>query len=74
MSFENQNSRDNGHKNQPTHIVKKREGHGKKATYERIGAAWLNEEDGSVYVRVHGTQIIDGGFTCYPIEDRGASQ
>ncbi|MEM7172474.1 MAG: hypothetical protein AAF530_20065 [Pseudomonadota bacterium] len=71
MTYENQNDRGNGgEKNQPTHIVKKREGYGKKATYERIGVAWENIEDGSLYVRVYGTQIISGGFTCYPIEER----
>jgi hypothetical protein len=63
-----QTARD-GDKNKPTHIVKQRHGTGKSASYERIGVAWLGEEDGSLYVRLHGTQIISGGFTCYELED-----
>ncbi|MAT94100.1 MAG: hypothetical protein CME59_16080 [Halioglobus sp.] len=43
--------------NLPTHIAKVRHGHGKQATYERIGAAWVNEK-GGIYVKLHGTQIL----------------
>jgi hypothetical protein len=42
--------------------------YGKKATHERIGAAWLSE-DGSVYVKLAGTQIVDRGFTLYAVEE-----
>jgi len=59
--------RQNGN-NQPNFYAKIRHGFGKKATYERIGAAWLNE-DGSVYVKPYGTQVIGQGFTLYPVED-----
>ena len=59
---------ENGSKNKPTHVVKTRDGQGKKATYERIGVAWHNAETGALYVRLHGTQIISEGFTLYPIE------
>ena len=41
----------------PTHVAKVRHGWGKKATYERIGVAWLNE-DGSLYVKLAGTQLV----------------
>ncbi len=51
MSNENQNDRSNGESNKPTHVVKQREGYGKKASYERIGVAWENDEDGSLYIR-----------------------
>lgn len=70
MTYQNQNDRDsgNGETNKPTHVAKVRNGYGKKATYERIGVAWANDKDNSLYVRVFGTQIIEGGFTCYPIE------
>lgn len=55
----------------PTHIAKVRKGTGDRATYERIGVAWA-KEDGSVYVRLYGTQIIASGFALYPAEDGGA--
>lgn len=58
----------NGQANRPTMIVKQRVGFGKKATYERIGVAWTND-DGSLYVKVHGTQVLSGGFVLYPIEN-----
>lgn len=75
MTYRNQNDRSGeGEKNQPSHVVKARIGTGKNATYERIGVAWENDQDGSLYIRVHGTQIISGGFTCYPIEDQGGAR
>jgi hypothetical protein len=52
--------------NQPKFVVKMRDGYGKNATYERIGVAWENE-DGSLYVKLHGTQIIERGFTLYAL-------
>lgn len=52
----------------PAMIAKQRVGKGKYATYERIGVAWLND-DGSLYVKVHGTQVITGGFNLYPISE-----
>lgn len=55
--------------NQPTHLVKVRHGHGKKASYERIGVAWENRETGSFWVKLHGTQIVSEGFSIYPIEE-----
>lgn len=61
---------ENGSTNKPTHLVKVREGHGKKATYERIGVAWYNVDNDSFYVRLHGTQIVSNGFSLYPIEER----
>ncbi|QYZ64669.1 MAG: hypothetical protein HPY30_00875 [Gammaproteobacteria bacterium (ex Lamellibrachia satsuma)] len=63
----NQQSTDNTQAkgNQPTHVAKVRHGHGKGATYERIGVAWVNEE-GAVYVKLHGTQIVSA-FTLYEL-------
>lgn len=55
--------------NRPTHVVKLRHGTGKAAHWERIGAAWLGDK-GSIYVKLHGTQIIADGFTLYPVTDR----
>lgn len=75
MTYESQNDRSSEREsNKPTHVVKVRNGTGKKASYDRIGVAWENDQDGSLYVRVHGTQIISGGFTCYPIEDQGGAR
>ena len=64
-----------GDKNQPTHLVKVRHGQGKGAHYERIGVAWENPQTGSLYVKLHGVQIVDQGFSLYPIDqadERGA--
>ncbi|WP_035484551.1 hypothetical protein [Geminicoccus roseus] len=52
----------------PTHLAKIRRVEGRKTTFERIGAAWL-AEDGSVYVKLHGTQIVTDGFNLYPVDD-----
>ena len=57
-------SRQNGDAKLPKFVVKMRDGYGKHATYERIGVAWENE-DGSLYVKLHGTQIVERGFTLY---------
>ena len=52
--------------NLPKYAVKVRDGRGRNATYDRIGVAWDNK-DGSIYVKLHGTQVIDRGFTLYEI-------
>lgn len=57
--------------NPPTHIAKVRNGQGDGATFERIGVAWA-KDDGSIFVRVYGTQIVTGGFALYPAEEGGA--
>lgn len=49
----------------PTHVAKVRHGYGKNASYERIGVAW-SKEDGSLYIKLHGTQIV-GAFTLYEL-------
>ncbi len=56
-------------KAQPTHLAKIRHGKGDNASYERLGAAWVDEDTGSVFVKLHGTQIISEPFVLYPIED-----
>lgn len=56
----------NGKSKLPTHNATTRTGHGKQATYERIGVAWKND-DGSYYVKLHGTQVVSQ-FTLYPIK------
>ena len=66
--MENQTEQQEGG-NQPTHFVNVRHGYGKQATFERIGAAWLNQETGTIWVKLHGKQIIEDGFSLYPIKE-----
>ena len=63
---QNTQTRETGRGNRPTHVAKVRIGRGKNASYDQIGVAWENE-DGSVYVKLHGTQIIESGFTLYEL-------
>ena len=49
----------------PSHVAKVRNGYGKKASYERIGVAWKNE-DGSLYIKLNGTQVVSA-FTLYEL-------
>ena len=60
--------RQNGN-DKPNCYAKVRHGFGKKATYERIGAAWQTE-DGSIYVKLAGTQVVEQGLTLYEVEDK----
>ena len=61
------NARSNGKAPKlPTHVAKVRHGYGKKATYERIGVAWRND-DGSLYVKLSGTQVVSA-LTLYELE------
>ncbi len=41
----------------PDMIAKVKEGHGKNVNFETIGACWTRE-DGSIYFKPYGTQII----------------
>jgi hypothetical protein len=54
--------------NRPTHIVRKKMGRGKNADFETLGAAW-DRGDGSLYIKLHGTQIVEGGFYVFPAKD-----
>ena len=54
--------------NKPDFYAKVRHGFGKKASYERIGAAWRTE-DGAIYVKLAGTQVVSQGFTLYAVDD-----
>src|SRR6202521_3846955 len=62
------NARSNAKTRQPTHVAKVRHGFGKKATYERIGVAWRND-DGSLYVKLSGTQVVSA-LTLYELKDK----
>ena len=54
--------------NRPTHTVRKKIGTGKKAEFETLGAAW-DRKDGSFYIKLYGTQIVEGGFYVFPAKD-----
>ena len=62
------NARSNDKPKLPTHIAKVRHGYGKKATYERIGVAWRND-DGSLYLKLSGTQVVSA-LTLYELKDK----
>lgn len=49
----------------PTHTLRKKVGYGKQTVFETIGVAWEREE-GGLYIKPYGTQIIDGGFYAFP--------
>src|SRR5690242_9440599 len=51
----------------PTHVAKVRHGWGKKATYERIGVLFTND-DGSFYLKLYGKQLVDTGVYLYKLE------
>jgi hypothetical protein len=64
---ETEQTRSNNEAKLPKYVVKMRDGYGKNATYERIGVAWEND-DGSLYVKLHGRQIVERGFTLYAMQ------
>lgn len=72
QSTETGNARSNGKAKLPTHVAKVRHGFGKKATYERIGVAWRND-DGSLYVKLSGTQVVSA-LTLYELEDKDQAE
>jgi len=51
----------------PTHTLRKKVGYGKQTSFENIGVAWARE-DGGLYIKLHGTQIIDSGFYAFQNE------
>ena len=71
QTTETANARSNGKAKLPTHVAKVRHGYGKKATYERIGVAWRND-DGSLYVKLSGTQVVSA-LTLYELADKEAA-
>lgn len=60
-------TRENGKSKLPTHVAKVRNGYGKKATYERIGVAWVNDEHPPEFVEKGGNVIV---FTKNPHQGR----
>ena len=62
-------ARGNSEPKLPTHVAKVRHGWGKKATYERIGVLFSND-DGSFYLKLYGKQIVESGVYLYEIKDK----
>ena len=49
----------------PDLIAKTKEGSGKNASFDRVGAAWTRE-DGSIYLKLHGTQVVNTPIYLFP--------
>ena len=64
------NAPQNGNGNKPTHSIRKRSGTGRKAEFETLGVAW-QRDDGGLYIKLYGTQIVEGGFYAFPISTEG---
>lgn len=68
----NTNTATDGNAKTPDFVAKQRLGYGRRTVWERVGVAWQNE-DGSVYLRLHGTQILSGGITLYRRDETEAA-
>ncbi len=55
----------------PTHAVKVKHENGSSANYEQIGVAWENE-NGGLFVKFYGTQVIAKPVSIFPINREGA--
>lgn len=62
-------------KSPPTHNICRKYWNGKRTEFETLGVAWARD-DGGLYIKLHGKQIIDSGFYAFPIKDNtsGAGQ
>lgn len=69
---QNASTNRSGKKNPPTHVAKTRTGSGQNASFERVGAAWLNE-DGSFYIKLYGTQVVSA-ISLYPLNTEGPDE
>jgi hypothetical protein len=59
--------------NRPTHIVRQKSGYGKNTSFETLGVAW-SREDGSLYIKLYGKQVVDGGFYVFAAKDQENGQ
>jgi len=64
-----QNTSSENTKSKPTHIIRKKFWNGKRTDFETLGVAWETDK-GGLYIKLHGTQIIDGGFYAFPNRDK----
>lgn len=52
----------------PTHSIRRKFWNGKRTDFETLGVAW-ERDDGGLYIKLHGKQIIESGFYAFPIKD-----
>ncbi|WP_153306630.1 hypothetical protein [Desulfogranum japonicum] len=71
MTFQNTNQQANTSK--PTHSLWMKADSSKKSSYESIGVAW-EREDGGLYIKLHGVQLISKGFYAFPKVDSTEDQ
>jgi len=57
----------------PTHAICKKTWNGKRTEFETLGVAW-RREDGGLYIKLHGTQIVEGGFYAFPNKDTSTTE
>ncbi len=55
-------------KSHPTHSIRRKFWNGKRTDFETLGVAW-DRDDGGLYIKLHGTQIIESGFYAFPINN-----
>lgn len=53
----------------PDLIAKVKEGSGENASFHTIGAAW-SREDGSIYLKPYGKQILDQPLYLFPVNKK----
>jgi len=68
MTRENENITDRK-SSAPTHAVCKKIWNGKRTEFETLGVAW-KRDDGGLYIKLHGTQIIEGGFYVFTNKEK----
>ena len=71
QNHDNQSNTENS--NRPTHVVRQKSGHGKSASFETLGVAW-RREDGSLYIKLYGKQLLEGGFYVFATKDQENGQ
>ncbi len=62
MSDQTKNKNSTG---KPTHYVRKKTSGGTHSEFDTIGVAWAREE-GGLYIKLYGVQVVDGGFYAFP--------
>ncbi|PJB70257.1 MAG: hypothetical protein CO093_08580 [Alphaproteobacteria bacterium CG_4_9_14_3_um_filter_47_13] len=69
MTAQTQNDQNRG----PDFYAKTKEGHGKTVNFEQVGVAW-EREDGSIYFKPYGKQVIEGPIYLFKAEKKPAAE
>ncbi len=64
MAFKNKHKSKNG-TSKPTHTLRRKVYGDDEVEFETLGVAW-EREDGGLYIKLYGTQIIEGVFYAFP--------